>query len=107
MANKVVRFNVTGEERVYVFCRISIPKALMNYTVYIVLVDGNEPTLQKELPCSNSAHEYLYFTYVHSTREVTITPEFPTLAPILVVIVVLTIRVTIYRRRFPKLPSKY
>ena len=106
-ANKLVRFNVTGEETRYGFCRIGIPKALMNYTVYIVLVDGNEPTLQKELPCSNSTHEYLYFTYVHSTREVTITPEFPTLALMLPVIVVLTILVIIYRRRFPETPPKY
>ncbi len=106
-ANKLVRFNVTGEEMAYGFCRISIPKALMNYTVYIVLVDGNEPTLRKELPCSNSTHEYLYFTYVHSTREVTITPEFPTLSLILLVFVMLTILVTICRRRFPVTQSKY
>jgi len=106
-ANKVVRFNVTGEETAYGFCRISLPKAFMNYTVYIVLVDGNEPPLQKELPCSNSTHEYLYFTYVHSTRKVTIIPEFPTLALILLIIVVLSIFVTISKRRFPETPAKY
>jgi parallel beta-helix repeat protein len=106
-ANKAVRFNVTGEDGTLGFCRIGIPKALMNYTVYTVLVNGNAPTLQKELPCSNSTHEYLYFTYIHSTREVTITPEFPTLALTLLVIVVLTILVTIYKRRFSKTPSKY
>jgi parallel beta-helix repeat protein len=101
-ANKAVRFNVTGKEMTLGFCRIVIPKALMNYTVYTVLVDGNEPTLQKELPCSNSTHEYLYFTYIHSTCEVTITPEFPKLALTLLVIVVLTIFVTICKQRFSK-----
>lgn len=100
--NKVIRFNVTGENGTLGFCRISIPKTLMNYTSYTILVDGDEPTLQKELPCSNSTHEYLYFAYIHSTREVTITPEFPTLALMLLVFVVLTIAVTIYKRRFPK-----
>ena len=100
--NKVIRFNVTGEEGTLSFCRISIPKALMNYTSYTVLVDGNEPTLQKDLPCSNSTHEYLYFTYIHSTHEITITTEFPTLAVMLLVFVVLTIAVTIYKHRFPK-----
>jgi parallel beta-helix repeat protein len=102
--NRIIKFNVTGEEGTLGFCRISIPKALMNYTAYTVLVDGNEPTLQKELPCSNSTHEYLYFTYIHSTREVTITPEFLTLTLMLLVFVVLTIVVAIYKRKLPRTP---
>jgi len=70
--NKTIMFNVTGEDETLGFCRIRIPKALTNYTSYTVLVDGVEPLMQKELPCSNSTHKYLYFTYLHSTHEVTI-----------------------------------
>jgi hypothetical protein len=47
-----------------------IPTELMNYS-HIVLVDEEEiiPTL---LNVSNKTHVYLYFTYVHSSRTITI-----------------------------------
>jgi parallel beta-helix repeat protein len=68
--NKIIRFNVTGEDGTVGFCRIAIPTELMNYP-YILLVGGKEtvPTL---LDVSNESHVYLYFTYVHSTHTVTI-----------------------------------
>ena len=72
-----IRFNVTGEDGTAGFCRMCIPKALMNET-YRVFVNGTEILPSPEpLPCSNSTHSYLYFTYEHSTQEVVIIPEFP------------------------------
>ena len=68
-------FNVSGEDDTSGFCRICIPRALMNET-YQVFVNGTEVQCNL-LPCSNTTHSYLYFTYNHSTQEVIIIPEFP------------------------------
>ncbi|MFQ5999361.1 MAG: nitrous oxide reductase family maturation protein NosD [Candidatus Bathyarchaeia archaeon] len=115
--NEVIRFNVTGENETLGFCRIRIPKALMDYASYTVLVDGSTPLMEKELPRSNSTHEYLYFTYTHSTREITITPELPPPPPFWVqwwfwiiigvvgVGIVLIVAVYLLRRRKPPTPT--
>ena len=68
--NKIIRFNVTGEDGTVGFCRIMTPAELMNYP-YIVLVDEEEITLTL-LDVSNGTHVYLYFTYIHSSHTITI-----------------------------------
>ncbi|MCW4053188.1 MAG: right-handed parallel beta-helix repeat-containing protein, partial [Candidatus Bathyarchaeota archaeon] len=74
-----ISFDVTGENGTSGFCRICIPKALMNET-YRVFVNGTEILPSPEiLPFSNSTHSFLYFTYDLSTKEVVIIPEFPSL----------------------------
>jgi parallel beta-helix repeat protein len=70
-----ISFNVSGGDGTIGFCRILIPTALMNAT-YKVFVNGTE-VAHTLLPCSNSTHSYLYFTYNLSTQEVIIIPEFP------------------------------
>jgi len=67
--NKIIRFNVTGKDGAVGFCRVRIPTKLMNYP-YIVLVGVEEivPTL---LDVSNETYAYLYFTYIHSSRTIT------------------------------------
>jgi len=72
---RILSFNVTGPDFTVGFCRITIPKALINET-YTVLVDGEQVDVTV-LPVSNSTHAFLYFTYIHSTHEVVIIPEFP------------------------------
>ncbi len=83
---KILNFNVTGQDFTVGFCRIMIPKTLINET-YTVLVDGEEVDVAV-LPISNSTHAFLYFTYIHTTHEVVIIPEFPlTLILILLTII--------------------
>lgn len=83
---KILSFNVTGQDFTIGFCRITIPKALINET-YTVLVDGEEVDVTV-LIISNSTHAFLYFKYIHSTHEVVIIPEFPlTLILILLTII--------------------
>jgi len=72
-----IRFNLTGEDGTAGFCRICIPTALMNAT-YRVFVNGTE-VQSSLLPCSNSTHSYLYFTYSHSIKEIVIIPELASL----------------------------
>lgn len=73
-----IRFNVSGENGTDGFCRIRIPTALMNGT-YRVFVGGTEVSYNLLPFISNETYSYLYFNYTHSTREVIVTPEFPTL----------------------------
>jgi len=95
-------FNVTGIDYTTGFCRICIPRALMNET-YKVFVNGTEVPCNL-LPCSNSTHCYLYFTYNHSTQEVMIVPEFPTWTSMLLILIVLSVATAIYKRRLLKTP---
>jgi len=97
-----ISFNVTGETDTTGFCRICIPRALMNET-YQVFVNCTEVQCNL-LPCSNTTHSYLYFTYNHSTQEVVIIPEFPTLTSMLLLLIVLSVAIAIYKRRLLKTP---
>jgi len=70
-------FNVTGETGLG-FCRITIPNVIIqdmwqdNYTV---LINDEEPLWIKNW--TDDTNTYIYFTYQHSERQVTIIPEFP------------------------------
>jgi len=92
-------FNVTGESDTTGFCRICIPRALMNET-YQVFVNGTEAQCNL-LPCSNTTHSYLYFTYNHSTQEVIIIPEFPSFLVLPLFMIATLLAVIVYRRKHP------
>jgi parallel beta-helix repeat protein len=95
-----ISFNVSGESGTAGFCRVCIPTALMNGT-YKVFVNGTEVPYSL-LSCSNSTYSYLYFTYNHSTQEITIIPELPTWTSTLLILTVLTVAIATYKRRLPK-----
>jgi len=67
-----ISFDVTGDNETSGFCRVMIPRSLVE--PYAVMV-GEHIVDSTELPISNSTHAFLYFTYAHSTYEVTIVPE--------------------------------
>jgi hypothetical protein len=70
----------------------------MNDT-FRVFVNGTEILPPPEpLSCSNITHNYLYFSYAHSTQEVVIIPEFP-LLPILPLLMVFALLAVIFYRR--------
>ncbi|NWG11754.1 hypothetical protein HXY33_08445, partial [Candidatus Bathyarchaeota archaeon] len=73
----IISFYVSGENDTAGFCRICIPTSLMN-GIYRVFVNGTEVSYNL-LACSNSTHTYLYFIYTHSTKEVVIMLEFPSI----------------------------
>jgi parallel beta-helix repeat protein len=68
--NKVVRFNVAGEDGSVGFCRVSIPTGLMNYSL-IVLVDYEEVT-PALLSSTGEAYARIYFIYTHSVHNIAI-----------------------------------
>ena len=95
---KFIRFFVAGVENTRGFCRITIPRAVLNDT-YIVLVDWTEVTAD-ELPISNSTHVYLYFTYNHTEHEVIIVPEFPSVSILALLMILTMLVVVLTKRRF-------
>jgi len=92
-----ISFNVTGIDDTTGFCRICIPTALMSAT-YKTFVNGTEVS-HTLLPFSNSTHNYLYFTYEHSTQEVVIIPEFPSFLILPLFMIVTLLAVIVYRRK--------
>jgi len=94
-----ILFNITGVEDTSGFCRICIPRALMDDT-FRIYVNGTEILpVPEPLPCSNTTHTYLYFNYTHSTQEVIIVPEFPSLAILPISMMATLIAVILHRRR--------
>ena len=71
----MLTFNVSGATGTQGFCRICIPKALINAS-YVVNFDG-EILTYKELPCSNETYEYLYINYTQSEHKIEITGTTP------------------------------
>ena len=92
-----ISFDVTGENGTAGFCRICVPTALMNEN-YKVFVNGTEVP-HTLLPCSNTTHNYIYFTYNHSVQEVVIIPEIPSflILPLFMLATLLT--VIVYRKK--------
>jgi len=102
--DEFIYYVVDGEEGSVGFCRIMVPRVVLNDT-YVVLVDWHEVSAT-ELPISNGTHAYLYFKYNHSTQEVVIVPEFPILTSMLLTLTILTIAIAIYKRRLLKTPIR-
>jgi parallel beta-helix repeat protein len=73
LGQKYINFSIVGEEGTTGFCRMVIPRNVLNGS-YVVLVDWQEVQVN-ELTVSNRTHAYLYFTYTHSKHEVLIMPE--------------------------------
>jgi parallel beta-helix repeat protein len=97
---RIIQFNVTGETGTAGFCRVCIPTALLNAS-YTVLLNGTEIQCTL-LPFSNSTHSYLYFNYTHSTEEITITPEFPSLLILPVLMIMTPLAIVVSRRKWSR-----
>lgn len=98
----LIRFNVDGKIGTTGFCRVTIPKDLLNAEGnWIVLVDRNSVSPKITEGTNNT---YLYFTYKHSTKTVEIIgtdviPEFPSWAPLLIMLVTVMAVAYIYKQK--------
>jgi len=97
---RIIQFSVTGEAGTAGFCRVCIPTALLNVS-YTVLLNGTEIPCTL-LPFSNSTHSFLYFNYTHSTEEVIITPEFPSLLILPVLMIMTLLAIVAFRKEWSK-----
>jgi len=102
-----ISFNVTGPSGAISFCKVTIPNTLLGGD-FTVLVNGKPPT--DLIPTPNATHNSFNFTIeFQSTSKVQIiatevVPEFPTWTSILLVLVVLTVSIALYKRRPLKTP---
>lgn len=94
---KTISFNVGGEETTAGFCRIVIPKVIVqnlwnnNYTV---LLNGEIWPFRN---WTDNTDTYMYFTYQHS--EVIIIPEFPQWLVLLLFMIATLIAAITYKRK--------
>lgn len=100
-----LKFNVTGQGGTQGFCRICIPKALINGS-YVVTVDGENITEPQFtiLSSSNEIYTYFYISYTHSQHMIKIAgtttiPEFPTLMITAFIATCGLLAVAAYRRK--------
>jgi len=83
---KTMKFNATGETGLG-FCRVTIPNIIVQnlwQNNYTILVD-NQPPLETR-NWTDTKNTYLYFTYQHSQHQITIIPEFPSAAILLLAV---------------------
>jgi parallel beta-helix repeat protein len=98
-----LEFSVTGQNGTTGFCRLQIPKAVMNSSLYMVLVDYKQ-VHATQLPNSDNVTEYLYFTYSHSTHQVWVfVPEFPSILILPLFFIITLFAVIVYRKRLTRL----
>jgi hypothetical protein len=106
--NFLISFNVTGPEDTVGFCRITIPDKILwcndpeQWEVWV-----NNTLIEDRKVMENINYTYIYFTYNQSTQNVDIIgvnviPEFPTWTSILPLLTVLTVAITIYKRKLIK-----
>ncbi|MEM0357259.1 MAG: NosD domain-containing protein [Candidatus Bathyarchaeia archaeon] len=66
-----LRFNVTGLDGTTGFCRITIPKAVLwTENSWYITVNGQK--IENYLELTDEENTYLYFTYTHSIKTITI-----------------------------------
>jgi len=100
-SDKMISFNVTGPSGTIGFCNVTIPKNLM-WGEFTVLVNGESPI--ELILSSNATHNSFYFTFEfqHSKVQIIATevaPEFPIWTSMLLILIVLTVAIAIYKRR--------
>ncbi|MEM3730679.1 MAG: NosD domain-containing protein [Candidatus Bathyarchaeia archaeon] len=77
MAEKAIRFNVTGLEGAAGFCRVTIPNLIVQelwQSNYMVLLNGEQWPFKN---WTDNTNTYIYINYAHAEHEITIIPEFP------------------------------
>jgi parallel beta-helix repeat protein len=98
----LLHFDVEGEIGTTGFCRVTVPKGLLNTEEnWTVLVEDSTvtPNVQED-----ATDTYLYFTYNHSISTVEIIgteaiPEFPSWTPLLITLVTVLTIIFVYRHK--------
>jgi len=105
---KRISFNVTGPPSTTGYCYVTIPKELLwcdspeQWQVWV-----NNTLIDDRKVIQNSNCTYIYFTYSRSIQNIQIVgteviPEFPTWTSMLLILIVLSVAIAIYKRRILK-----
>jgi len=109
-SEKLISFNVTGLDDTVGFCRVAIPNDLLwcdNPEQWQIW--ANNTLIEDRNVMEDTSYVYIYFTYNQSTQNVEVIgvhaiPEFSALASMLLILIMLTIGIAIYKRRLLKTP---
>ena len=103
-----ISFDVTGPSGTIGFCNVTIPKSLLKGSPWTVTIDGQPPI--DFITTDNVTHTFLYFTYTHSSTShviiqgTEVISEFPTWMSMLLILIMFTVAIAIYKRRLLKTP---
>jgi len=99
-SNSTIKMHVSNvtTSQTYGFCRVCIPHASMNET-YHVTINGKEPHYWNYTLYDDGDNRWIYFTYEHSTLEIVIIPEFPSLIILPLFMIATLLAVIVYRRK--------
>jgi len=102
-SNSTIRITVSNmtANQTRGFCRLTIHHELLSPPYNVIINDDLTP---HTTIFENETVSIIYFSYEHSTLEITIIPELPTLTSMLLILSILTVVITIYKRRLPKTP---
>lgn len=102
-SNATIRMHVsnTTENQTYGFVRISIPLTLMSEP-YNVTIEGANPIYWNYTLYDNGTHRWIYFVYEHSTLEIIILSEFPSLIIVLAFMITTLVATIAFRKRKPR-----
>jgi parallel beta-helix repeat protein len=92
-------FSVEEENGTSGFCRLTIPRTVLNASTYTILVNWN-PVNVAQLLMTNSTPVYLYFTFTGPKQEIIVTiPEFPLTMTLAVAIATTSASALLSKRR--------
>jgi len=99
-SNSTIKMHLSNRtaNQTFGFCRVCIPHTLMNET-YQVIVDGAEPYYVNYTLHDDGDNRWIYFSYQHSTLEIVIIPEFPSLVILPLFLIAKLLAIIIYRRK--------
>jgi len=97
-SNRTIKMFVSGEG--FGFCRVCVPHALMNET-YSVIINGTDilPYYVDVELYDNNTHRWIFVSYKHSTLEIDIIPEFPSILTLSLFMIITLLIVIVYRRK--------
>jgi parallel beta-helix repeat protein len=97
--SRSIRLTVEGSNGTYGFCRMSIPKNVVEPNIEIIIDGGLTPVLNANYSLSSdSLDTWIYFAFHHSKHEITVVPEFLPLIMSLVLILE-TLGILLFRKR--------
>ncbi len=100
-SNSTIRMHISNmtTNQTFGFCRVCIPKKLMPPPYTVVINDGLTEVLHfNDTIYDNGTHRWAYFSYEHSTLEIIIIPEFPSLTILPLFMIAMLLAVTVYKR---------
>jgi len=98
--NNTIRMHVSNRttNQTFGFCRVCIPHDLVSEP-FNVNIEGAIPVHWNYTLFDNGTHRWIYFAYEHSTLEIVIVPEFPSLIILPLFVTAALLALIAYRRR--------